>query len=96
MDDMQPTMTTDDEGTKRWKLNGKFHREDGPAIEWANGTNWWALHGNFHRKDGPAVEQFDGYNQWHLNGSCYTFDKWLAKTTGLTNEEKVMMKLKYG
>ena len=25
-------------GTKYWYLNGKFHREDGPAIECANGT----------------------------------------------------------
>jgi hypothetical protein len=26
-----------DDGDKFWYLNGKYHRTDGPAIEWANG-----------------------------------------------------------
>ena len=25
-------------GTKSWFLNGKLHREDGPAGEWADGN----------------------------------------------------------
>ena len=30
------------DGEKHWWLNGKRHREDGPAIEWADGTKeWW-------------------------------------------------------
>jgi hypothetical protein len=28
-----PTMFVDDKGTKRWRLHGKLHRVDGPAIE---------------------------------------------------------------
>ena len=29
-------------GDKCWYLNGKLHREDGPAIEYANGSkSWW-------------------------------------------------------
>ena len=28
-----------------WKLNGNLHREDGPAIEYANGTKEWWLNG---------------------------------------------------
>jgi len=32
-------------GTKFWYLNGKLHREDGPAVEWANGTKSWYLNG---------------------------------------------------
>ena len=29
-------------GTKFWQLNGKLHREDGPAFEWADGAKqWW-------------------------------------------------------
>jgi hypothetical protein len=29
-------------GDKCWYLNGKLHREDGPAIEYANGyKSWW-------------------------------------------------------
>jgi hypothetical protein len=30
-------------GSKFWYLNGKLHREDGPAIEWASGDKWWYL-----------------------------------------------------
>ena len=32
-----------DNGTKRWFLNGKRHREDGPAIEFADGNKYWYL-----------------------------------------------------
>jgi hypothetical protein len=31
--------------TKEWLVNGQFHREDGPAIEWANGRNDWYVNG---------------------------------------------------
>jgi hypothetical protein len=94
--DMQPVVTTDGEGNKRWFLNGKFHREDGPAIVYVNGTKWWAMYGKRHRTDGPAIDNSDGHKEWYLNGYSYTFDEWLKRTTGLTEEEKVMMKLKYG
>ena len=32
-------------GTKKWYLNGKLHREDGPAIVWADGEKEWYLDG---------------------------------------------------
>ena len=32
-------------GNKIWYLNGKYHREDGPAIERADGTKYWFLNG---------------------------------------------------
>jgi hypothetical protein len=35
----------DNNGTKRWYLNGKLHREDGPAIEYADGNKGWYLNG---------------------------------------------------
>jgi len=28
-----------------WFLNGKCHREDGPAIEWNDGSKEWWLNG---------------------------------------------------
>jgi hypothetical protein len=31
------------DGTKLWYLNGKLHREDGPAIEYLNGYKEWYL-----------------------------------------------------
>ena len=30
-------------GDKRWYLNDKRHREDGPAVEYADGTKLWYL-----------------------------------------------------
>ena len=34
-------------GTKEWYLNGKRHREDGPAIEGTDGTKYWYLNGKY-------------------------------------------------
>ena len=55
-------------GTKEWTLNGKFHREDGPAYIGATGTKVWCLNGKRHREDGPAIERADGTKGWWLNG----------------------------
>ena len=32
-------------GNKYWWLNGKQHREDGPAVEYADGYKFWYLNG---------------------------------------------------
>ena len=32
-------------GTKRWYVNGEYHREDGPAVEWSDGDKEWFLNG---------------------------------------------------
>ena len=61
-------------GTKRWYLNGKCHRADGPAIERADGTKRWFLNGKLHRTDGPAVEDADGTKLWWLNGKLHRTD----------------------
>ena len=61
-------------GTKRWYLNGEYHRIDGPAIEHSNGTKQWCLKGKLHRTDGPAVEGSDGTKRWYLNGERHRTD----------------------
>jgi hypothetical protein len=66
-------------GSKAWYLNGKLHREDGPAVEYANGTKFWHLNGKRHREDGPAVEWANGTKFWYLGGTNYTEDEWKAK-----------------
>jgi hypothetical protein len=49
-------------GSKYWFLNGKLHREEGPAIEWANGSKAWHLNGEgvteeaHKRMTSPVVE----------------------------------------
>jgi hypothetical protein len=57
-----------------WSLNGKLHREDGPAIEWADGTKYWYLNGKLHREDGPAIECPNGTKSWYLNGRRHRED----------------------
>jgi hypothetical protein len=93
---VQPEMYEYVNGDKDWRLGNTLHRTDGPAIEYAAGGKEWWLHGTLHRTDGPAIECADGRPYWWLHNSHYTFDQWLAKTTGLTDEEKVMYKLEHG
>lgn len=52
-------------------MNGKRHREDGPACEWASGDKYWYLNGKHHREDGPAIECTDGDKIWYLNGKLH-------------------------
>jgi hypothetical protein len=61
------TVEVKDNGDKFWWFNGKRHREDGPAIEWADGSKFWHLNGKLHREDGPAIEWADGSKFWFLN-----------------------------
>jgi hypothetical protein len=85
----------DEFGNKRWFVNNKLHRIDGPAIEYINGEkNWW-VNGKLHRTDGPAAEYTSG-ERWYLDNQVYTFDNWLKLNPDLTYGEKVMMKLQYG
>ena len=57
--------------------NNRLHREDGPAIEYANGNKYWYLNGKPHREDGPAIECANGYKCWYLNGKEYSEEKFL-------------------
>ena len=79
----KPKCKTYPSGTKEWYLDGKLHREDGPAVEWDNGDKQWCLDGKLHREDGPAAEWSDGYKEWYLNNEKADpetiADLWLAK-----------------
>ena len=39
----QPVCEIDKCGNRFWQINDLKHREDGPAVEWANGSKWWYL-----------------------------------------------------
>ena len=53
----------------RWYYNSadQLHRENGPAIEYADGTKCWYQNGLLHRTDGPTIEYPDGSKWWYLN-----------------------------
>lgn len=59
--------------------NGKYHREDGPAVTKHGGEQRWYRHGKLHRDGGPAlispIEGSDGmYEEWYQNGKLHRED----------------------
>ena len=72
-----------DAGTTYWYKGAKctiLHRENGPAVEYADGTKVWYQNDQRHRIDGPAIERADGTKEWHLNGEELTEAEFLAAT----------------
>jgi hypothetical protein len=62
---------TQSDGTKCHYVNGKLHREDGPAIEYADGSVSYYFNGNPHRMDGPAKIHNSGHGvetYWVIHG----------------------------
>ncbi len=65
----------------------QLHREDGPAVECANGNKYWYQNDKCHRKNGPALEWANGDKVWYYNDeligesdkgySQEQFEKWL-------------------
>jgi hypothetical protein len=82
----QPKMKVNKYGVKEWRLHGKLHRKDGPAVEWMNGNKNWFLHNKLHREDGPAIE-YDGGEEWWLNGVQYkNVAAWAEAVLKMRNE----------
>jgi len=88
----------DEYGTQEWWVNGKLHREDGPAVIWSTGHQEWWVNGNPHREDGPAVIHANGTQEWWVNDKNITDEviKWF-KLYNLTyetmdDEERLMLK----
>jgi len=68
-------------GLRSWWLNGLYHREDGPAVEFADGHREWYLNGELHRADGPALESPEsGYRAWYLNNTKMTEEEFNSRT----------------
>ena len=86
-------------GTRRWYLNGQYHREDGPAIEYSDGSKVWYLNGRFHRVGGPAIIRKNGETEWWINGNRVTHEitKWAEENDialdNLTEVDKALIKL---
>ena len=48
-----------------------MHRDNGPAVERANGDKFWYQHDKLHHEDGPAIEYTDGNKKWFNHGVEY-------------------------
>lgn len=72
-----PQMNVYNDGSKRWTVNGMYHRQDGPAIEQTDGKKMWLQLGMMHRLDGAAVEESDGKKEWWVSGNEYkNIEQW--------------------
>jgi len=81
-------------------LNFELHREDGPAIVWANGTKSWCIDGELHRLDGPAVERPDGTRFWYINNKMLNskeVENWIKENNVdlSINEGQLALKLRW-
>ena len=70
---MQPTKFINNEGLIEYRLDGKLHREDGPAY-YDMGTNeCWFYNNKLHRVGGPA-ESWSGSERWYRHGELHRED----------------------
>lgn len=61
--------------TNKWYINGKLHRDNEPAIEWAEGGQDWYQHGKRHRTGGPAISFAGGVDgSWLINDKLHRLD----------------------
>ena len=44
---MNTEIKIDEDGTKKYYVNGLLHKEDGPAVEYSNGDKEWWINGEF-------------------------------------------------
>jgi len=95
----KPICKINQNGTKWWFLNGKYHREDGPAIEYEDGRQHWFINNTRHRLDGPAYIKNDNTKEWYINGHHVTdiITKWAEENDidleNLTEVDKALIKL---
>ena len=94
---MEPKLTRkiDIDRANKWKLNGKLHREDGPAYEHPSGFKSWYFNDERHRIGGPAIECPDGSKSWWLDGMDYSEEAYWKELfkRGLITEKELFLKL---
>jgi len=59
----------DGEGNECWYRDGKYHREDGPAMIFKDGSKHWYKNNLRHREDGPAIIYPDDTEYYYLEGN---------------------------
>lgn len=63
--------------SRTWYVDGKWHREDGPARIWPDDHKEWWFNNAMHREDGPAKEWPSGVKEWFLHGKCvFSEEEW--------------------
>jgi hypothetical protein len=65
--------------TEWYNLEGQLHREDGPAVEYANGDKYYFINCKLHREDGPAIEHTNGDKWYYINGKELTEEEFNSR-----------------
>ena len=100
---MKNGKTVDEDGTERWYLDGRYHRDGGPAEIWVGGGECWYQYGKYHRDGGPAITYANGTEYWYQNGQIHRDDGpaatyadgtelWYQHGKQLTEEEIAILK----
>lgn len=87
----------DPQGIICWILNGKLHRDDGPALRIIDKYSMWFKHGKRHRIDGPAVEYDNGTRIWCFNGEIHreNLPAYISKDAIMWVEHGKTIKIEY-
>lgn len=84
---------TSKDGTRQEVL----HRLDGPAKIEMDGSETWFKRGYFHRIGGPAViDAFDDTEEWWIMGIEINSYRKYQRLTKCSDEEILLLKLKWG
>ena len=87
--DEKPTKTVNLFGTIKYRLDGKLHRDDGPAVMFAEGGLVWHNHGSYHRLDGPSIIA-ESQLWWYLYGYAYTREDYIVYLLGYEHNKTVL------
>lgn len=85
------------DGTIKWYWRGELDCRSGPAIIEPNGNKRWYTLGIMHRIDGPAAIYVNNPpDTWVVKGRRASNFKQFQAMTGLSDEDILLLKLKYG
>lgn len=76
---------------RRWydpNISNKYHRLEGPAIEYISGTKHWFQNDKHHRLDGPGIEYADGKIIWAIEGNSYSERDFKEAIKRIKNNDK--------
>jgi len=66
--------TDSDGSTYYYNEDNRYHRLDGPAVEYSDGSKAYFVDDKRHRLDGPAIEWSDGYKAYYVDGKRHRLD----------------------
>lgn len=79
----------------QWRLNGKLHRLDGPAVIYTkNNTQIWYKHGELHRIGGPSITYCgDDTRLYHIEGKRMKYSDYINHHVNIKYKLDAILKL---